>query len=100
MFRKGARLVGRGVLAGGAAYGVLITVDKERREHFLGTLEGLTRFGRTLTYGALAAFDYKKLGWAEDELGRTSDEFRTLRKEVDKRNALRMLHVCKTQGLF
>lgn len=98
MIRRGFRVVSRGVLAGGAAYGVLVTVDKRRREHFLGICDGLTRFTRTLVYGALAAWDYTTLDWWEYELGRTSDEFRAMKKGTDKRNALRMLYVCKTQG--
>jgi aarF domain-containing kinase len=89
-------------LAGaGAALGAYVAADGERRTHVAGTATGLSRFGTTLGYGLLAAWDYKfVLGPAADSLGLKSDAYEALRHEVDLRNARRMLHVCKTQAAF
>lgn len=81
------------------AYAVLTLVDSDRRKHLRGTVDGFQRFGRTLYAGLLASYDYKfVLGAGERTHGRGSDEYKALKKVVDKRNAERMLAVCKKSG--
>ncbi len=93
---RAARRVTLGTAVAGGAY---VAVDQQRREHVVGTGEGFTRFARTMYFGCRAAWDYKfELGPVEDKFGKQSDEYRQLRKAVDKRNAERMLYVCKLHG--